>query len=64
VLQTPTSWGGSSGYVTNIDDITNAQKYGKYALSALNFDDTATAIKNFETALKILTMGSKAALGK
>ena len=34
-----------------------AQKYAKYATSALNYDDVSTAITNLEECLKILKTG-------
>lgn len=39
------------------DQMAKAQKYCKYAGSALNFDDVKTAIENLEKALCLLTTG-------
>lgn len=39
------------------DQMAKAQKYCKYAGSALNFDDVKSAIDNLERALHILTTG-------
>ncbi|XP_073825600.1 vesicle trafficking 1 isoform X2 [Musca autumnalis] len=39
------------------DQIIKAQKYCKYAGSALNYDDVKTAIVNLHKALKLLTTG-------
>lgn len=39
------------------DQMTKAQKYCKYAGSALNFDDVKSAIENLEKALRLLTTG-------
>lgn len=36
-----------------------AQKYCKYAGSALNFDDVKAAIENLEKALHLLTTGQE-----
>jgi vacuolar protein sorting-associated protein VTA1 len=40
------------------DDIITAQKYARFAVSALNFDDVPSAIQNLQTALRILTKSS------
>ena len=37
--------------------ITKAQKYCKFASSALNYDDISEAITNLEKALKLLRTG-------
>lgn len=39
------------------DQMLTAQKYCKYASSALNYDDVNTAIENLQKALKLLTTG-------
>lgn len=52
----------SYGDVTNLpqltpDQITKAQKYCKWASSALNYDDIKTAINNLKNALELLQTG-------
>lgn len=39
------------------DQMAKAQKYCKYAGSALNYDDVKSAIDNLEKALRLLTTG-------
>ncbi|XP_068609817.1 vacuolar protein sorting-associated protein VTA1 homolog isoform X2 [Brachionichthys hirsutus] len=39
------------------DDLTKAQKYCKYAGSALQYEDVDTAVQNLQRALKLLTTG-------
>lgn len=41
------------------DQMIKAQKYCKYAGSALNFDDVKSAIDNLEKALHLLTTGQE-----
>jgi len=41
------------------DQMTKAQKYCKYAGSALNYDDVKSAIENLEKALHLLTTGQE-----
>ncbi|XP_051952332.1 vacuolar protein sorting-associated protein VTA1 homolog [Xyrauchen texanus] len=41
------------------EDFTRAQKYCKYAGSALQYEDVATAIQNLQKALKLLTTGKE-----
>lgn len=41
------------------EDFTRAQKYCKYAGSALQYEDVATAIQNLQKALKLLTSGKE-----
>ncbi|KAM9339065.1 vacuolar protein sorting-associated protein VTA1 homolog isoform 2-T2 [Symphorus nematophorus] len=41
------------------DDFTKAQKYCKYAGSALQYEDVGTAIQNLQKALKLLTTGKE-----
>jgi len=41
------------------DQMIAAQKYCKYAGSALNYDDVNTAIENLQKALKLLSTGSE-----
>ncbi|CAL8392430.1 unnamed protein product [Arctogadus glacialis] len=41
------------------DDFTLAQKYCKYAGSALQYEDTATAVQNLQKALRLLTTGKE-----
>lgn len=39
------------------DAIQKAQKFGKFGMSALQYEDIATAITNFEQCLRILKTG-------
>lgn len=48
---------GSDGPVLTPDQITKAQKYCKYAGSALNYDDLKTAKLNLRKALQLLETG-------
>ncbi|XP_034018211.1 vacuolar protein sorting-associated protein VTA1 homolog isoform X2 [Thalassophryne amazonica] len=41
------------------DDFTRAQKYCKYASSALQYEDVTTAVQNLQKALKLLTTGKE-----
>lgn len=41
------------------EDFTRAQKYCKYAGSALQYEDVDTAIQNLQKALKLLTTGKE-----
>ncbi|XP_008311869.1 vacuolar protein sorting-associated protein VTA1 homolog isoform X3 [Cynoglossus semilaevis] len=41
------------------EDFTKAQKYCKYAGSALQYEDVATAVQNLQRALKLLTSGKE-----
>ncbi|XP_076128761.1 vacuolar protein sorting-associated protein VTA1 homolog isoform X1 [Alosa pseudoharengus] len=41
------------------EDFTRAQKYCKYAGSALQYEDVTTAIQNLQKALKLLTTGKE-----
>ncbi|KAB5517272.1 hypothetical protein PHYPO_G00187750 [Pangasianodon hypophthalmus] len=41
------------------EDFTRAQKYCKYAGSALQYEDVPTAIQNLQKALKLLTTGNE-----
>nr|XP_020517054.2 vacuolar protein sorting-associated protein VTA1 homolog [Labrus bergylta] len=41
------------------EDFTKAQKYCKYAGSALQYEDVGTAIQNLQNALKLLTTGKE-----
>lgn len=58
----PTQWtqggssGNSSGNPANIDDLAmaNAQKHAKWAISALNFEDVSTAVRELRKALELL----------
>lgn len=50
----------STGNVTlTPDQMAKAQKFVKYAGSALNFDDVKSAIDNLEKALRLLTTGQE-----
>ena len=53
--QVPQATGSS---ITLTPDLTTkAQKYCKFAVSALDYDDTATAITNLTKALNLLQTG-------
>lgn len=54
-----TLYGDNSSSVAqlNPDQIAKAQKYCKWASSALNYDDTKTAIMNLRNALELLQTG-------
>lgn len=41
------------------EDYTRAQKYCKYAGSALQYEDVGTAVQNLQKALKLLTTGKE-----
>ncbi|TRY98123.1 hypothetical protein DNTS_028484 [Danionella cerebrum] len=41
------------------EDFTRAQKYCKYAGSALQYEDVSTAVQNLQKALKLLTTGKE-----
>lgn len=41
------------------DQIQKAQKYSKYATSALNYDDVKTAVENLQKALNLLQFGKE-----
>ncbi|CAL8315380.1 unnamed protein product [Lota lota] len=41
------------------EDFTRAQKYCKYAGSALQYEDTTTAVQNLQKALRLLTTGKE-----
>ncbi|XP_068199209.1 vacuolar protein sorting-associated protein VTA1 homolog isoform X2 [Antennarius striatus] len=45
------------GPALSADDFTRAQKYCKYAGSALQYEDVDTAVQNLQRALKLLTTG-------
>jgi hypothetical protein len=45
------------GVKLNSEQMTKAQKYCKWAGSALNYDDVPTAITNLQKALKLLQTG-------
>ncbi|XP_046425391.1 vacuolar protein sorting-associated protein VTA1 homolog isoform X6 [Neodiprion fabricii] len=51
---TPTAEGGVS---LDIEQMNKAQKYVKWAGSALNYDDVPTAVENLRKALQLLTTG-------
>ncbi|XP_059472014.1 vacuolar protein sorting-associated protein VTA1 homolog [Neocloeon triangulifer] len=53
----PSSAISASGASLNPDQITKAQKYCKWAASALNYDDIPTAISNLEKGLVLLKTG-------
>uniref|UniRef100_A0A914V161 Uncharacterized protein n=1 Tax=Plectus sambesii TaxID=2011161 RepID=A0A914V161_9BILA len=45
----------ASGVTLKAEDFTKAQKYAKYAVSALSYEDTVAAVENLQKALNILT---------
>uniref|UniRef100_A0A3B3ZY63 Uncharacterized protein n=1 Tax=Periophthalmus magnuspinnatus TaxID=409849 RepID=A0A3B3ZY63_9GOBI len=47
------------GVSLSAEDFTRAQKYCKYAGSALQYEDVSTAIQNLQKALKLLTTGKE-----
>ncbi|CAN8018246.1 unnamed protein product [Ixodes persulcatus] len=49
----------SDGVSLQPDDFHKAQKYCKYAGSALQYEDVSTAIDNLQKALRLLTTGSE-----
>ncbi|KAG7220526.1 hypothetical protein INR49_018053 [Caranx melampygus] len=49
----------ASGVQLGPEDFTKAQKYCKYAGSALQYEDVGTAIQNLQKALKLLTTGKE-----
>lgn len=54
VHQASTYARGPSGQVIDEDSITQSQKHARWAVSALNFDDVDTAIKELKNALSLL----------
>lgn len=58
IAATPTIPSTPSGSVTlTADQMEKAQKYCKWAASALTYDDTKTAIDNLRKALRLLELG-------
>ncbi|KAL1491707.1 hypothetical protein ABEB36_012265 [Hypothenemus hampei] len=55
------SYGSSSGSQVSLttEQIQKAQKYSKYATSALNYDDVKTAVENLQKALNLLQFGKE-----
>lgn len=49
----------TNGVPISQEDILKAQKFCKWASSALNYEDIKTAVNNLEKALNILTKGSE-----
>uniref|UniRef100_A0A665VTG4 Vacuolar protein sorting-associated protein VTA1 homolog n=1 Tax=Echeneis naucrates TaxID=173247 RepID=A0A665VTG4_ECHNA len=47
------------GVQLSAEDFTKAQKYCKYAGSALQYEDVGTAVQNLQKALKLLTTGKE-----
>ncbi|ERL91533.1 vacuolar protein sorting-associated protein VTA1 homolog [Dendroctonus ponderosae] len=60
-LPTTTNYGtpGGSQVSLTADQIQKAQKYSKYATSALNYDDVKTAVENLQKALNLLQFGKE-----
>ncbi|KAH8275000.1 hypothetical protein KR018_008741 [Drosophila ironensis] len=48
-----------AGVTITPDQMITAQKYCKYASSALNYDDVKTALENLQKAIKLLSTGSE-----
>ncbi|XP_046980063.1 vacuolar protein sorting-associated protein VTA1 homolog isoform X1 [Schistocerca americana] len=57
-ISKPLPTGNGSSASLNPAQITKAQKYCKWASSALNYDDVPTAIENLEKALVLLRTGA------
>ncbi|KAI1258443.1 DUF605-domain-containing protein [Xylariaceae sp. FL1019] len=55
-MPAPVQQYGSSAVTSNVDDmaIAQAQKHAKWAISALNFEDVSTAVKELQAALATL----------
>ncbi len=52
----PAVYGGhASSYVPTADELTQAEKYARFAVSAVQFEDAPAAIKNLILALRVLT---------
>ncbi|CAI5684746.1 vacuolar protein sorting-associated protein VTA1 homolog isoform X3 [Oreochromis niloticus] len=49
----------AGGVQLSPEDFTKAQKYCKYAGSALQYEDVGTAVQNLQKALKLLTTGKE-----
>uniref|UniRef100_A0A665VSQ5 Vacuolar protein sorting-associated protein VTA1 homolog n=1 Tax=Echeneis naucrates TaxID=173247 RepID=A0A665VSQ5_ECHNA len=49
----------TGGVQLSAEDFTKAQKYCKYAGSALQYEDVGTAVQNLQKALKLLTTGKE-----
>jgi vacuolar protein sorting-associated protein VTA1 len=45
----------NTGYQPTQEELMKAEKYSRFATSALQFEDVPTAIKNLTIALRILT---------
>lgn len=50
----PSSVGGQANYLTDEEAILKAQKHARWAISALNFEDAITAVKELRGALEAL----------
>ncbi len=53
----PAQHSTASGVSLSAEDFSKAQKYAKYAVSALSYEDTPSAVENLQKALNILTTG-------
>ncbi|CAG9839221.1 unnamed protein product [Diabrotica balteata] len=49
----------STGYTPTAQDIQKAQKFSKFATSALNYDDTKTALDYLQKAMNLLVCGKE-----
>lgn len=54
-----TTFFATNGTLLDPQDIIQSQKYCKFATSALQYDDIATAVDNLQKALKLLTTGQR-----
>ena len=54
VPSAPSSISGQANYLTDEEAILKAQKHARWAISALNFEDTTTAVKELKGALEAL----------
>lgn len=55
----PSSVLPAGGVQLSPEDFTKAQRFCKYAGSALQYEDVGTAIQNLQKALKLLTTGKE-----
>ncbi len=53
-LEVPNSDAPATGSDVSAQDFQKAQKFCKWAISAIDYEDSATAIENLEKALKML----------
>lgn len=58
-VQPPPSSAADGGFQPSPEQIQKAQKFCKYATSALNYDDVKTALDNLQKAMNLLKTGSE-----